>query len=355
MPHLHHTFTLTALDRGDVARTVSSAYGVVRGARFGPDGALLPPTEEELRRLERRAEARGIVPDAEERAAYQRAFEDPPGHAEGSGEAVPEGDDRGSAERELDGHDLAEEAALREARLSLRLLSGEHLAPGSAYLVTEVDAEGRPVFETDGDGWVGTDLTVTSWNESGRCAVDFAMREDAGAADGASPRGESTTTTGTVVHDHVQETLTVEADLRLPVESAMARWGSGLLRARVRVRVDLPGWYAAASGAATVPPVTLEVEHRLVRASGEAVPAPGPEGVWSVSGRLEVRGVGLSRPLVAAAGWALGRSLRGSDAWSLEARAAAFEAGWDGIARALPEFPALLDELAAVLADARPQ
>lgn len=349
MPRLSHSLTLTPLGREDLARTVSSAYGVLRGAHFGEDGLLVLPSEKELRRLEQRAEELGIALAPEERAAYERGVEDP---LEGTGEAE---EAAGSTERELAAQDLADEAAVEAAELSLRLLSGEHLAPGSTYLATEVDPAGRPVFAADGEGWVGTDLTVASWDETGVCAVDFAMCEEAGSGGGSTGKGgEAPSTTGSVVHDRARQTLAVDADLRFPVESALARWGSHLLRARVRVRVDLPGWFAAATGAEPPAPVTLEVEHPLVRARGEASPAPGPDGTWTVSGRLDVRGVGLSRPIVAVAGWALGRSLRRSDQWSVESGGAWFQEGWDDVARALPGLPDLLDDVAGTFADARP-
>ncbi|WP_017545142.1 hypothetical protein [Nocardiopsis prasina] len=352
MPLLSHTLALTALGREDLARTVSSAYGVLHGARFGEDGRLLLPSEEESRRLEHRARELGLLLTEEERAAYGRRVGDPLDGAKVTGAPA------GSTEREVTAQDLADEVVVSEAELSLRLLSGEHLAPGSTYLATEVDPQGRPVFAPDGEGWVGTDLTVASWDESGVCSVDFAMREDAGtggATENGAEGGEGApSTTGTVVHDHAEETLTLEADLRFPVESAMARWGSRLLRARVRVRVDLPGWFAAADGTATAPPVTLEVDHRLVRARGQAVPAPGPDGTWSVSGQLDVRGVGLSRPIVAVAAWAMGRSLRRSEQWSVESGTARFQEGWDDVARALPSVPGFLDDVARTYARARP-
>ncbi|WP_049577082.1 hypothetical protein [Nocardiopsis sp. SBT366] len=352
MPRLSHTLALTALSREDLARTVSSAYGVLRGARFGEGGLLVLPSEEESRRLEHRARELGLVLTEEERAAHGRRVGDPSDGVGGTG------DPAGSTEREVTAQDLADEVAVSESELSLRLLSGEHLAPGSTYLATEVDPQGRPLFAPDGEGWVGTDLTVASWDESGVCAVDFAMREDAGTGGGSTDNGEeggeaAPSTTGTVVHDHAEETLTLEADLRFPVESAMARWGSRLLRAHVRVRVDLPGWFAAAGGAVTTPPVTLEVDHRLVRARGEAVPAPGPDGTWSVSGQLDVRGVGLSRPIVAVAAWAMGRSLRRSEQWSVESGAARFQEGWDDVAHALPSLPEFLDDVAGTFAGAR--
>ncbi|WP_431869428.1 hypothetical protein [Nocardiopsis eucommiae] len=348
MPRLSHSLALTPLGRADLARTVSSAYGVLRGARFGEDGLLVLPSEKELRRLELRAEELGLTLDQGERTAHEHGTPDPWEESGRTGEP-------GSTEREIAAQDLADEAAIEAAEPSLRLLSGEHLAPGSTYLVTEVDPEGRPVFASDGEGWVGTDLTVASWDESGVCAVDFAMREEAGTG-GASAEdgGEAPSTTGGVVHDRARETLAVDAELRFPVRSALARWGSHLLRARVRVRLDLPGWFASAAGAATPPPVTLEVEHPLVRARGEASPSPGTDGTWTVTGRLDVHGVGLSRPIVAVAAWALRRSLRRSEQWSLESGAASFQQGWDDLARALPGLPDLLDDVAATFADAGP-
>lgn len=348
MPRLSHTLDLTPVERGDVTRTVSAVYEVLRSARFDETGEILMPSEEEQERLERRAEELGIVPDEAERAERAREAEEGladipvPDHTE-----APES----STERELRAQDLSDEAAVREASLSLRLLSGEHLAPGSTYLATEVDDGGEPVFAPGGEGWVGSDLTVTAWDEAGVCSVDFLMRDDAVEAEGDTPP----VTRGSVVHDHVEETLTVHTDLRFPVESAMARWGSSLLRARVSARVDLRGWFAAADGGTTAPPVTLEVEHRLVRARGEVTSAPGPDGLWSVSGELDVRGRGLARPLVAVASWALLRSIRRADGASVEVHAADVVRGWDDFVRALPELPGFLGEVAESVAAAEPR
>ncbi|GAA1097878.1 hypothetical protein [Nocardiopsis metallicus] len=349
MPRLSHTLDLAPVDRGDVARAVSAVHEVLRSARFDDTGELILPSEQESERLERQAEELGIVPaeaEREERERRNRArLADLPDPEQPAG--APDGD----TERELWEQDRSDEAAVREATLTLRLLSGEHLAPGSTYLATEVDADGRPLFDEGGEGWLGTDLTVTAWEESGVCSVDFSMREDATSAeDGAPP-----VTIGSVVHDRAEETLTVRADMRFPMESAMARWGSSLLRARITARVELRGWFAAAAGGATAPPVTLEVEHRLVRAHGYVVPAPGPNGLWSVSGDLSVRGRGLARPLVAAVFWALVRSVRRAGSPSVAEHSAEFVRGWDDLARALPELPGFLGEVAESLATARPR
>lgn len=349
MPRLSHTLDLTPVERGDVARTVSAVYEVLRSARFDDTGELVLPSGREAERLKRRAEELGIVPTEAERE--ERGHRDQAGLADLSVPERPAGARDGDTERELWEQDRSDEAAVSEATLTLRLLSGEHLAPGSTYLATEVDADGRPLFDAGGEGWLGTDLTVTAWEESGVCSVDFSMREDAAAAgEGAPP-----VTVGSVVHDRAGETLTVRADMRFPVESAMARWGSGLLRARITARADLRGWFAAAAGGSTVPPLTLEVEHRLVRAYGKVVPAAAPDGRWSVAGDLDVRGRGLARPLVAAVSWALLRSIRRADGASAEEYAAELVRGWDDVARALPALPGFLGEVAESLARARPR
>lgn len=349
MPRLSHTLDLAPVGRGDFARTVSAVYEVLRSARFDGTGELILPSEQESERLQRRAEELGIVPTEAEREESRHRNQ-----ARLADLSVPEHPDQApgcDTERELWEQDRSDEAAVGEATLTLRLLSGEHLAPGSTYLATEVDADGRPLFDVGGEGWLGTDLTVTAWDESGVCSVDFSMREDAAAAeDGAPP-----VTVGRVVHDRAEETLEVHADVRFPVESAMARWGSSLLRARVTARADLREWFAAAAGGAAAPALTLEVEHRLVRAHGEVVPAPGPDGRWSVAGELDVRGRGLTRPLVAAVSWALLRSIRRAGGASVAEHSAELVRGWDDLARALPELPGFLGEVAESLAAARPR
>ncbi|GAB3715381.1 hypothetical protein [Nocardiopsis oceani] len=331
MPRLSHTLDLDPVDRGDVTRTVSAVQEVLRSARFDDSGELLLPEERDRERLERRAEGLGLVPSAAERAERDRERERDERLADLSS---PE--------------DRADEAAVREASLSLRLLSGEHLAPGSRYLLTEVDAEGAPVFGEGSEGWVGTDLTVTAWDESGVCSVDFAMRD--GAEDGQAP-----VTTGSVSHDRAEQTVTAYADLGFPVESALVKRGSSLLRAQVTARVDLRAWFAAAAGGSPEPPATLEVEHRLARAEGRVAPAPGQDGLWSVVGDLELRGRGAARPLVAVAAWALLRSVRRADEKSVEQRATEIAQEWNDHVRVLPELPGFLEELAEALAKAEPR
>ncbi|GHC85724.1 hypothetical protein GCM10007079_28870 [Nocardiopsis terrae] len=347
MPRLSHTLDLSPADRDDLARTVSAVYEVLRRARFDGTGELLLPGERERERLRRRAEDLGLVLSGEERRERERANRERLADVPGPDPAeAPESD----TERELRARDLADDAALNEAVPSLTLLDGEHLAPGSRYLLTEVDAEGRPVLDQGGEGWLGTDLTVTAWDETGVCSVDFAMRGDVAPGGSDIPPA----TRGNVVHDHARETLVISADLSFPVQSALARWGSNLLTARVSARLDLRAWFSAASGAAADPPLTLEVEHRLVRGRAVAVPAPAPYGRWSVTGELDVRGRGLSRPLVAAAAWALLRSIRRAEGTSVAEHAAAFERDWDETVRALPDLPGFLHEVAGSVAAAEP-
>ncbi|QVJ02624.1 hypothetical protein KGD82_09705 [Nocardiopsis eucommiae] len=271
MPRLSHSLALTPLGRADLARTVSSAYGVLRGARFGEDGLLVLPSEKELRRLELRAEELGLTLDQGERTAHEHGTPDPWEESVRTGEP-------GSTEREIAAQDLADEAAIEAAEPSLRLLSGEHLAPGSTYLVTEVDPEGRPVFVSDGEGWVGTDLTVASWDESGVCAVDFAMREEAGTG-GASaeddgeapppPAGWCTTAPGRPW----PSTRNCASRYGVP-------WHAGV---RTCCAPGYGSGWTCPAGSRPPParrpsPVTLEVEHPLVRARGEASPRPEPTG-----------------------------------------------------------------------------
>ena len=304
MPSLGHTLDLDALRREDVAGSIAGAHRVLREARFDAEGHLLVPDEAERERLERRAEELGVV------------------HRNEDTDAAP------------------------DMEHSLRLLSGEHLVPGAHYLLSVLDERGEPDFSEEVEGWMGTDLTITSWDPEGRCAVDFAMREDP-----AVTGFEDSVTSGTVVHDRAAQALSVHARMRFPAPMSMVGENSSLLRVEVDVHVDLPGWYAALSGVeGAAAPVRFEVGHPFVRAVGEALPSPAPDGRWSVAGSLDVRGRGPARPLVAVAAWAMLRSMRRSEEMSVERWVAEVERSWADTARGLPALPGLLDEVAEAMA-----
>lgn len=307
MPRLSHTLYLDALKREDVAGSIDGVHRVLREARFDSEGHLLVPDEAERERLERRAEELGVT------------------HGDESAEAGP------------------------DMEHSLRLLSGEHLTPGAHYLLSVLDEKGDPDFSEEVEGWVGTDLTITSWDPEGRCAIDFAMREDP-----AVTGFEDSVTSGTVVHDRAAQALSVHARMRFPSPMSMVGENSSLLRVEVDVHVDLPGWYAALSGSeGTASPVRFEVGHPFVRAVGEARPSPAPDGRWSVAGSLDVRGRGPARPLVAVAAWAMLRSMRRSEEMSMEHWGAEVERSWADTARGLPALPGLLAEVAEAMAVSR--
>lgn len=365
MPRLSHTLDLSPLDREDLRRSVEGIHRVLRSCRFDEDGYLFELPEEEAERLERRAVELGVVDpelhrerreraEAEERERQAEWERTPAGlrqdvdelnrnAAETNGEFGPPPGQEGADEPKPE-----EEA---EPRTRLRLLSGAHLAPGSHYLLNELDLDELTLASEEYDGWLGTDITVGSWDETGVCALDFAMRDvpDRRAGDGAEDGPPPPSTSGRVEHDRGAEVLTLTATLRFPTSSAFVRSGSRLLTVVVTARVDLPGWYASLGGADVPAPVRLEVEHPLARALAEVRPELGAQRRWSVSGVLDVRGKGLSRPIVAVAAWALRRSLRRSEDWSLAEQVAEVESAWEEVARGLHAFPALLDEVAGSL------
>ncbi|HJE60270.1 MAG TPA: hypothetical protein K8V84_17445 [Nocardiopsis listeri] len=306
MPRLSHTLDLDALKREDVTGSIDGVHRVLREARFDDEGHLLVPDEAERKRLERRAEELGVI------------------HGGETAEAEP------------------------DMEHSLRLLSGEHLTPGAHYLLSVLDENGDPDFSEEVEGWVGTDLTITSWDPQGRCSLDFAMREDP-----AVTGFEESVTSGTVVHDRDARTLSVHARMRFPAPMSIVGENSSLLRVNVDLHVDLPRWYAALSGTEGTAPLRFEVGHPFVRAVGEALPSPAPDGRWSVTGSLEVRGRGPARPLVAVAAWAMLRSMRRSEEMSVERWVAEVERSWADTARSLPALPGLLDEVAEAVAVSR--
>lgn len=303
MPRLSHTLDLDALKREDIAGSIDGVHRVLREARFDSEGHLLVPDEAERERLERRAEELGVL------------------HRGESAEAGPQ-----------------------DMEHSLRLLSGEHLAPGAHYLFSVLDEKGEPDFSEEVEGWMGTDLTITSWDPEGRCAVDFAMREDP-----AVTGFEDSVTSGTVVHDRAAQALSIHARMRFPAPMSMVGENSSLLRVEVDVHVDLAGWYAALSGVEGAAPVRFEVGHPFVRAVGEALPSPEADGRWSVTGSLQVRGRGPARPLVAVAAWAMLRSMRRSEEMSVERWVTEVERSWTDTARGLPAIPELLGEVAEAM------
>ncbi|WP_017589760.1 hypothetical protein [Nocardiopsis ganjiahuensis] len=367
MPRLSHTLDLSPLDREDLRRSVEGIHRVLRSCRFDEDGYLLALAEEEVERLDRRAVELGVVDaelhrerseraEAEERerkAEWERTLADLQRDTDELNRTIAElNEELGlPPEKEEKAADEPEPEEEAEPRTQLRLLSGAHLAPGSHYLLNELDLDEHPLIAEEYDGWLGTDITVGSWSEAGVCALDFAMRDvpdqraDGGAEGGPPPPS----TSGRLEHDRGAEVLTLTATLRFPASSAFVRWGSRLLTVGVTARVDLPGWYASLNGADVPAPVRLEVEHPLARALAEVRPELGAQRRWSVDGTLDVRGKGLSRPIVAVAAWALRRSLHRSEDWSFQEQVAQVESAWEEAARGLHALPALLDEVAESL------
>lgn len=375
MPRLSHTLDLSPLDREDLRRSVAGIHQVLRSFRFDEEGYFIALDEEEVERLDRRAVELGTVDPELHRQRKERAeAEERERKAEWDRTLAEVQQDLAEVNRDLDqlNQDLDEMREKRglppveveedpepgeeveeepEPRTRLRLLSGAHLAPGSRYLLNEVTLDGQLLTAETYDGWLGTDITVDSWSETGVCAFDFAMRDipDQRAGGGAEGDPPPPSTSGRVEHDRGAEVLTLTATLRFPAASAFVRWGSRLLTVDITARVDLPGWYASVGGAEVPAPVQLEVKHPLARALGEVRPQLNAQRRWSVSGALDVRGKGLSRPIVAVAAWALRRSLRRSEDWSFEEQVAEVESSWEEMARGLHAYPALLDEVAESL------
>lgn len=355
MPRLSHTLDLDALDREDLLRSIDGAYRILRSARFDEQGYLLVPDEEELERLERRAQEAGLVDPGARRDHRERADAEAERlveeiarlRQEMAQEQAEHGRPRTETRRAVEERSV--ELDVLRSKEVLRLLRGEHLAPGSHYLLGTVGENGEPVFAEGDQGWVGTDLTITSWDEEGLCAFDFAMREDPELSGFEDP-----VTSGTVEHDRAARTLTVHARMRFPAPVSTLREDSPLLRVQVRARIELPDWYAALSGARGQDhPAGFEVVHPLVRATGTATPSAGGADRWSVATSLDVRGRGPARPLVAAASWALLRSLRRSQQTYVREWVEEVERTWARVARGLPELPGLLEDLAQAMANAR--
>lgn len=313
MPRPRHTLDLDVLDREALLDAIDGVYRALAAARFDVRGRLLVPDEAELERLEERARELGLSA-----SDPQDAREEVPGTR------------------------------------TLELLSGGHLAPGARYLYTETVPESEIAEpdevgegEEEVDGWVGTDLVVVSWETDGLRAFDFAMRDDP-----ARSGFEEATTTGRVEHDLPAGTLTVRSRTRFPTPGGLLREGSRMLRVDVEVTIDLPGWFAAATGERDLEPIRLEVSHPLVGVSGRAVPGAEREGRWPVEAWLDVRGRGLARPLVAVTTWAMLRSLRRSPDRPVQEWTERMRREWARIARGLPGVPAFLDEVTAALARA---
>ncbi|WP_262391233.1 hypothetical protein [Nocardiopsis sp. CNR-923] len=153
MPRLTHAFDVCAVDREVVARTVAAAHEVARSCRFDGRGWLLTPDAPTRERLTRRAEELGLL---DREAAQLRERER-------------------IAEAERAGRDVRT-AAERATTTALQLQTGRHLAPRSHYLVAELSAEGVPLEPRyEEEGWSSTGLTVTSWDEAGTCALEYAM------------------------------------------------------------------------------------------------------------------------------------------------------------------------------------
>jgi hypothetical protein len=375
MPRLSHTLDLSPLDREDLRRSADGIHQVLRSFRFDEEGYFLTPDDEEMERLDRRSVELGTVDperhrqrkeqaEAEERerkAQWQRLLaETEQGLAEVNRDlaqlhqdtdeiGLPPVEAEKGAEKGAEKEAEPEEEP--EPRTRLRLLSGTHLAPGSRYLLNEVTLDGQFLTAETHEGWLGTDITVDSWSETGVCAFGFAMRDvpDQRAGGGAEGDPPPPSTSGRVEHDRGAEVLTLTATLRFPSSSALVRWGSRLLTVDIVARVDLPGWYASLGGADVPAPARFEVKHPLARALGEVRPELNAQRRWSVSGTLDVRGKGLSRPIVAVAAWALQRSLRRSEDWSFQEQVAQVESAWEEMARGLHAYPALLDEVAESL------
>ncbi|WP_159943710.1 MULTISPECIES: hypothetical protein [unclassified Nocardiopsis] len=332
MPRLSHTFDITAVDSEVVTRIVAALHEVARACRFDGRGWLLTPDEETRARLEQRADALGLVDRAEKeglRRDRRRAAE-----------KLREGAARTPGE--------ADELAVATSTTALQLQNGRHLVPRSHYLVAELSPEGVPVEPVGEDrGWSGTGLTITSWDEAGTCAVEFAMPDTVGTAD-------PPVTWGSITHEAPAGLLAWEGRVRLPGRGAWLRSASGTLR------VDTRAWYAALDGGRDEPPVRLRATHALAEITAWLSPAAGPRGRWSVEAVLDVRGRGVFRPLVAAAFWATTASFRRQDRRAdgeptTRERLDQAARSWDRLARNAPEIPGLLRELARAMAEARPR
>lgn len=337
MPRLSHTFDITHVERDVVDRTVASAYEVARSCRFDDHGWLLTPDEATRARLTERAEELGLV-DRERSEQLRREQHEA---AEELRYNPPQDPER------------AEELAVKAASSAVRLQSGQHLQPGSYYLVTELTPDGRQLEAAAvGKGWVGGGLTVDEWDEAGVCSVGFALPDTVGTV-------EDPVTSGSLNHDSAAGLLTGTVRIQLPGRGAWLRRATGTLT------VDAGAWYAALQGHETgVPPALLEATHRLVTVRAWLSPRLDHDGRWSVEAVLQVRGRGLVRPFVAMAVWAVRKSMQREE--SKSAREGAEEPNvrkpldqteedCDRIARNASSLPDFLHEVAQALDKAPPR
>ncbi|MEV2277143.1 hypothetical protein AB0I72_16320 [Nocardiopsis sp. NPDC049922] len=330
MPRLTHAFDVAAVDRDAVARTVAAAHEVTRSCRFDGRGWLLTPDEPTLARLTRRAEELGLV----DREAAERRDRERTAEAERAGGRV-------------------RTAAERATTTALQLQTGRHLAPRSHYLVAELSADGVPLEPRyEEEGWSSTGLTVTSWDEAGTCALEYAMPDSVGT-------GETPVTSGTVTHD-AAGVLTVTTRIQLPGRFPGWRTADGTLT------VDTGAWYAALDAGTTEPPVRLSATHALADVTAWLSPAPRTDGRWDVTAVLDVRGRGLiARPLVAMLVWAIRGSFRGEERRARRGRGTGVVGprerwdravrSWDRVAHQARRIPDFLHDVARAMAEARPQ
>ncbi|WP_116246516.1 hypothetical protein [Nocardiopsis sp. FIRDI 009] len=317
MPRLSHVLDLAPVDREVVTRSVAAAHEVVRSCRFDGRGWLRTPEAPTRERLARRAEELGLL-------------------------------DREGAERLRAA--AADRSPERATTTALQLRSGRHLAPRSHYLVAELTADGVPLEPRyEEQGWSSTGLTVTSWDEAGTCALEYAM------PDGADT-GETPVTSGTVAH-HASGVLTATMRIQLPGRLPRWRTASGTLT------VDTGSWYAALDGAAAEPPVRLSATHALADVEAWLSPTVRDDGRWEVSAVLDVRGRGLiARPMAALVVWAVRGSFRrearrarrghATEVVSPRERLDRVGESWDRVAGTAWQLPDYLRDVARAMAEA---
>ncbi|WP_306369969.1 hypothetical protein [Nocardiopsis sp. CC223A] len=332
MTRLSHTFDLAPADRETVDRIVAGLYEVAGACRFDGRGWLLPPDEEDLAPLIARAGELGLI-DVRERAERLA-------RREAAATELREGSP---------GPERREALKALASRPGLQLQTGRHLQERAHYLVAELSPEGIPIEPGDDEakGWSSTGVTVTSWDSWGRAAVEYAMPDTVGT-------GDAPVTWGAVSHDGAAGTLDWTLDIRLPGRGARLRSASASLH------LDLDAWYAALEDG-PVPPVHLTATHAMARVEGWVNATSTPLGRWSVEAVLDVRGRGLYKPFVAAALWATRTSFRrrdarirreGADEPTVADQLEQAARSWDAVVRSAPEIPALLTELARILARA---
>ncbi|MQY34454.1 hypothetical protein SRB17_24230 [Streptomyces sp. RB17] len=158
----------------------------------------------------------------------------------------------------------------------VRLVKGEHLAPGAVY---EVEPEDERRQEPDR-------LRIVERRSGG----DRAVRLEHVLGD----EGTVTVLAGTL-HTSARP---VAAELHGSM-AAVGRWAS-LRRAQGDARVDLRAWWEAAAGRrCNGTPFEARLEHRLAGATLWAVPRPHGDGRWEVRLVLSLRGRSLLRPVAA--------------------------------------------------------